>query len=110
MEQVPLGPLPLARLVAQSAVSTPGVVALHGGEVGEVATYWQGQRVPGVRVYLDAPPRVAVWVVAALGRPLQELADDVRQRIHEVLARATQLDNVRVDVHVVGLNTPVDPP
>ena len=39
-----------ADLVADAALSVPGVVGLHRGAFGEVATYLPGRRVEGVRL------------------------------------------------------------
>jgi hypothetical protein len=40
----------LAEVVAEAVLAVPGVVRLHGGRFGELATYLPGRRVIGVRV------------------------------------------------------------
>lgn len=100
-----LTPLEVARLAAEAARSTPGVVGLHGGEFGEAGTYWQGQKVPGVQLRLGDPPRLVVRVVAGLGWPLPELAEQVRQRVLGALPISGDLTRMRVDVHILDLHT-----
>ena len=81
-------PAGLARLV----LSCPAVVAMHGGVVGEAATYLPGARVTGLRVL---PARVEVHVVVRWPVPADEVAA-------QVLAVTGQLvGGRRVDV-VIG--------
>ncbi len=63
-------PAGLAGLV----LSCPAVVAMHGGVVGEAATYLPGARVTGLRV---SPARVEVHVVVRWPVPADEVAAQV---------------------------------
>ncbi len=65
----------LADAVADAVRSVPGVVDLHTGTYGEVATYLPGRRVNGVRVRDDG---VEVHVVLAYGAPVPQTAHRVR--------------------------------
>ncbi|MGB3480637.1 MAG: Asp23/Gls24 family envelope stress response protein [Mycobacterium sp.] len=67
-----------AEQIAAAVCSVPGVVSLHGGMFGEVATYLPGRRVPGVRIGDD---RVAVHVSLALGAPVRETAAAIQQAV-----------------------------
>ena len=44
------GEEPDVDLIAEAVVAVPGVHELHGGVLGEVATYLPGRRVSGVRL------------------------------------------------------------
>ncbi|CAN5256885.1 hypothetical protein BH18ACT4_BH18ACT4_12370 [soil metagenome] len=66
--------LAVARAAAAAAESCPGVVRLHGGSIGERATYGPGGVVRGVAVNHEAGV-VTVWVVARLDQPLLAVAD-----------------------------------
>lgn len=74
----------LAEAVAANALSVAGVVALHPGMFGEVATYLPGRRVEGVQL---RPNRCAVHLVLAWGAPALATAQEVR-RIVEALVGA----------------------
>jgi len=65
----------LADEVAAAALAVPGVVALHTGMFGEVATYLAGRRVDGVQL---RPDSCAVHLVLAWGAPVLATADRVR--------------------------------
>jgi hypothetical protein len=65
----------LADEVATAALAVPGVVALHTGTFGEVATYLAGRRVDGVQI---RPDSCAVHLVLAWGAPVLATADHVR--------------------------------
>jgi uncharacterized alkaline shock family protein YloU len=43
----------IADSVAAAALSVAGVVELHGGQFGEIATYLPGRKVVGIRVDAD---------------------------------------------------------
>ncbi|SNT51689.1 hypothetical protein [Rhodococcoides kyotonense] len=43
----------IADAVASATLAVAGVVGLHGGEFGEVATYLPGRKVVGIRVDAD---------------------------------------------------------
>lgn len=72
----------VARVAAAAAMRTPDVVDLHSGVAGEFATYGGGERVAGVRLRRrDPPARLEVRVTARYGRPLDEVAADVRDNV-----------------------------
>ena len=67
-----------ARVIAGAVLARPDVAALSRGPFGTVATYLPGDLVPGVAVRDD---EVEVHVVARYGRPVREIADDVRAAV-----------------------------
>ncbi|MFY0406968.1 Asp23/Gls24 family envelope stress response protein [Solicola sp. PLA-1-18] len=67
-----------ADVVAQAVLATPGVADLHGGVLGEVATYLPGRRVNGVRLHDDGAD---IHVVVAWGSSVRETADAVRTSV-----------------------------
>jgi hypothetical protein len=83
--------------IAGRVLDLPGVAALHGGGLVQVATVLPGRRVDGVRLDDD---RVLVSVVAAFGQPLPAVADSVR-RVAGPLAGGR-----RVDVHIADVQLP----
>lgn len=68
----------LAHRVADAVLAVPGVVGLHPGQFGDVATYLPGRRVSGVRVLDD---HSEVHVVVAEGMPVLAVADAVRSTV-----------------------------
>lgn len=68
----------LADEVAAAARAVPGVVGLHTGTFGEVATYLVGRRVDGVQI---RPDSCAVHLVLAWGAPVLATADLVRAAV-----------------------------
>lgn len=90
----------LADAVAAAVRAVPGVVDLHAGTFGEVATYLPGRRVTGVRVRDDG---VAVHVVLRFGVPVLDTAQRVRAAV-QVLAPGP------VDVSVEDVVEAVDEP
>ncbi|MGV8965764.1 MAG: hypothetical protein ACOH2F_05750 [Cellulomonas sp.] len=74
-QPVPASRALLADDVAAAARSVPGVVSLHTGTFGEVATYLAGRRVDGVQI---RPDSCAVHLVLAWGAPVLATADRVR--------------------------------
>lgn len=82
-------------MVAAAVLAIPGVVGLHPGPFGEVATYLPGRRVSGVRL---APGRCEVHVVLLTGVPLHETAEAVRRAAAAVVGTP-------VDVYVEDLAT-----
>lgn len=75
-----------AETVAQTVAAVPGVVTLHRGMFGEVATYLPGRRIPGIRI---ADGRIEVHVVIAVGAPIRETAAAIRQAVVAALPSAT---------------------
>lgn len=84
------GPADPAERVAAAATAVPGVLRLHPGAFGEVATYLPGRRVAGVRLHQEGP--VEVHVVVALRSDLQAVARAVHDAVRTVTTR---------EVHVV---------
>ncbi|MGV8973461.1 MAG: hypothetical protein ACOH10_14150 [Rhodoglobus sp.] len=80
----------LADQVAAAVRAIPGVVGLHTGTFGEVATYLAGRRVDGVQL---RPDGCAVHLVLAWGAPVLATADLVR-------AAVAPLVGARVDVSI----------
>ena len=74
-QPVPTDRVLLADAVAAAALAVPGVVALHTGTFGEVATYLAGRRVDGVQLRADS---CSVHLVLAWGAPVLATADRVR--------------------------------
>lgn len=93
----------MARLVAATAQEVPDVLDLHGGLLGEVATYGENGPVRGVRIQ-RTPPGVRLHAVMRFGVRLDEVADEVRRRVSEALtAQAPAFADATVDVHVVDV-------
>lgn len=82
-----------AAAVEAAALGVPGVVALHGGALGEVAVYLPGRRVSGVRLREDL---TEVHVVVALGSPVRATADQVQRAV--AATRPGRVDVVVEDV------------
>ncbi|WP_369054246.1 Asp23/Gls24 family envelope stress response protein [Kineococcus terrestris] len=99
----------LADDLAGAVLAVPGVVRLHAGALGEVATYLPGRRVTGVRLP-DAAlrgagpggPPVEVHVVLGLDAPVREVACDVHAAAAAVLAAAAVPAPVAVHVEDVA--------
>lgn len=85
---------PDADEVARAAEGVPGVVGLHAGPYGEVATYLAGRRVQGVQL---SENRVSVHVIGRWGTPLHKLGDNVRAAV-EPVAQGQPVDVVIEEV------------
>lgn len=79
---------PVSREVAEgvrdAAVAVDGVVALHGGRVGEIATYLPNTRIEGVKaISRDDRNGFEIHFVfdTASGRKVQDVAEDVRSAV-----------------------------
>lgn len=103
-------PIALARVAERAARAVPGVLDLHGGAVGEFATYGGGERIRGVRVTRGPATSVALRLVAAFGYPLPELADEVRDRVRSALGDTTGDAPATVDLQVVDVRLESDEP
>ncbi|WP_285773971.1 hypothetical protein [Microtetraspora sp. NBRC 13810] len=68
----------LARELAERVRSCPDVAGLSTGPFGTVASYLPGHRIHGVAVRDD---EIEIAVVAHYGRPLPEIADQVREAV-----------------------------
>ncbi|SFA98372.1 hypothetical protein SAMN05192575_102288 [Nocardioides alpinus] len=77
-----LTPAELADRVAHAVLSVPGVHDLHGGVLGEVATYLPGRRVTGVRLR-DGDTQV--HLVLTWGAPVSATTDEVRTRVAAIV-------------------------
>lgn len=86
----------LVDVVAALVMGVPGVVELHPGRFGEVATYLPGRRVAGVKLAGD---RVEVHVVLAFGLPIRAVA-------HEIHAVVAAVVDVPVQVFIEDLAAP----
>ena len=86
----------LADAVANAARAVSGVVGLHTGTFGEVATYLAGRRVDGVQI---RPDGCSVHLVLAWGAPVLATADLVR-------AAVAPLVGIPVDVSVEDVLAP----
>lgn len=87
------GDLDIAEQVAAAASGVDGVVGLHGGPVGGVATYLPGRRVDGVRV---TPSGVEVRLTVAWGEDARRVGEQVRAAVQQV--RPGDVDVVIADV------------
>lgn len=68
----------LVHEIADAVRRCPDVADLSGGPFGTVATYLPGERVAGVALRDD---EVEVSIVVQMGRPLPEIAQEVRTAI-----------------------------
>lgn len=84
----------LAHEIADAVRRCPGVADLSGGPFGTVATYLPGEKIPGVALRDDA---VEISIVVQPGRPLPEIADEVRT------ALAPLVGGRPVNVHIGGM-------
>lgn len=96
-------PLATARLIAIAVTGLYDVAGLYSGALGEIATYGDGERVGGVRIHSLEPPRVEVHIVARYGRPLPEVAADVRTVVRDLVATGDV--EPAVDVRIGDLDT-----
>ncbi|WP_233576366.1 hypothetical protein [Saccharopolyspora rhizosphaerae] len=92
---------PSAEELADQVLAHPSVARLHGGAFGEIASYYPGRRLTGVRLREDGT--VEVGVVLRLDRPLPETVADLRD------ALAQRWGGTPVDVHVCDVETAEDP-
>jgi hypothetical protein len=99
--------------VALAALRVPAVARLYGGRLGEIATYYPGGRIEGVRVDDD---RVEMHIVVRLdlATPL-EAAEEVRRAVGPLVA-PKRVDVIVEDVEWLGeadttsVAQPVNPP
>lgn len=85
-------------LVAAAALGCPLIAGLTGGRFGEVATYFPGRRLLGVRSIGD---EVEIHVVARWGSPLPDAAEAVRTAVAPyvgAMAVAVFVDDIEVPV------------
>lgn len=90
MSESPAQDPDLVDRIAAAVLAVPGVVALHGGEFGEIATYLPGRRVRGIRLSDD---RGEVHIAVRLGisdggsESVLEVAEATRRAVSEVVGR-----------------------
>ncbi|KZM34851.1 Asp23/Gls24 family envelope stress response protein [Oerskovia enterophila] len=73
----------LADRVVAAVLAVPGVVRLHAGAFGEVATYLPGRAVTGVRL---RPDEAEVHLVVSAGRPIPEVAGNVHEAVRALVS------------------------
>ena len=88
----------LADLIAAAVTSCPGVAGLSQNPDRPVATYLPGRTVSGVAVRAG---EVEVCVVARYGRPLPQIAEQIRQAM-EPLVPDRVVDIVIADIALPG--------
>ncbi|MFM6850033.1 MAG: hypothetical protein ACKOVB_13130 [Terrabacter sp.] len=98
-------PTETADAVKAAVLAVPGVVGLHGGAFGEVATYFPGRTVQGVRV---RPESTAVHLVLAWNAPAQATAALVREAVTSITR--TPVDIVVADVAEPAGLSPIQGP
>ncbi|WP_017627009.1 hypothetical protein [Nocardiopsis chromatogenes] len=97
-------PVATARRVAERALEVADVVELSAGSYGTTATLGAGVRVKGVWLH---PDEVRVGVVVRYGRPVPDIAAEVREAVRpEVPGRAV---HVEVEDVVAGAGGPAGP-
>jgi uncharacterized alkaline shock family protein YloU len=69
--------------IAAAILAVPGVVGLHAGMFGEVATYLPKRRVSGVRIASDS---VEVHVSVSIDAPLRATASAIRRAVAPLTA------------------------
>jgi hypothetical protein len=80
----------VAEALVAAVLAVPGVVRLHAGVFGEVATYLPGRAVTGVRL---RPEETEIHLVVSTDRPIPSIARDVHESV-----RALATGPVRVFV------------
>ncbi|MBY4574009.1 hypothetical protein ACN94_10480 [Gordonia paraffinivorans] len=70
--------------VAEAVLAVPGVTGLHGGLLGEVATYLPGRRVAGIALDDEAGE---IHIVADLSHDLRSVAATVRNTAEQLAGR-----------------------
>lgn len=83
-------------LIAEAVVAVPGVHDLHGGVLGEVATYLPGRRVSGVRL---RDPGCEIHVVLDYGVGISQTSQSVRDAVRPLVTGP-------IDVTVEDVATP----
>jgi hypothetical protein len=83
--------------VVRAVLACPGVVELHGGSPGEVATYLPGRRLVGLRVGYSA---VDVQVRAVWGAPAPQIAAGIQAAVAPLAGGRS------VDVTIAALGDP----
>jgi uncharacterized alkaline shock family protein YloU len=92
----------VAETAAAAALAVDGVISLHAGAVGEIATYGGGARVHGVRVSRGDEPTVTIHVRMAYGRPLPDIGADIAASVRSAVEDALGVRPV-VEVRVADV-------
>lgn len=99
----------VARLAAAAAREVPDVLELHGGTLGEVATYGHGGPVRGVRVERSPKPRVRMHTVMRFGARMDDVAEELRTQVRAKLAAdAPMFADAVIDVHIASVRETED--
>lgn len=97
-------PVDVASAVARAVTSLSDVARLDDGVLGEIATYGQRRRVGGIRIHSEQPLRIAVHVVVLSGRPVPEIAEEVRAAASAAVDRVdSALAGAVIDVDITDL-------
>lgn len=97
----------VAHAAATAAQKVPDVLGLHGGALGEVATYGQDGPVLGVRVRRTPAPRLELRLIVRFGARLDEVAEAVRERVLAAMADAAPaFAHAVVDVRIADVGQP----
>lgn len=76
----------VADRVAAAVLEVSGVHALHGGVLGEVATYLPGRQVAGIRLREPSSEPSEVHIVLEWDSAALATADAVRARVEQIVA------------------------
>jgi hypothetical protein len=95
-------PHDIAQAVRDALVDHPAVVRLDGGDFGTIATVGPGRRIVGVAVS-SGRRSVAIGVVLRIGRPLPEIAAQLRKVVRGVAG------DVPIDVTISDVVSPPGP-
>ncbi|MDS1115639.1 Asp23/Gls24 family envelope stress response protein [Gordonia westfalica] len=82
--------------LADAVLAVPGVTGLHGGLLGEVATYLPGRRVAGIVLDADVGE---IHIVADMSSDLQTVAATVRDTAERIAGRpfAVVVEDIAID-------------
>lgn len=106
-----LSDVALARMTAEAALGVPDVLGLHGGAVGEIATYGEGARVRGIRVHRRPDPRIRLHLIVRYGCRIGEVAEEVRASLRKALETdAPEFSRGVIDVYVADVRADHDAP
>lgn len=98
-------PAEIAARVVAAVAAVPGVSRLHGGAIGDLATYLPGNRLVGIRIDGDGP--VELGVVVRMGHPIPQVVEQVRHAITAVYTNA-ELMFPGADITIADIDSDVD--
>lgn len=99
----------LAQALADVTRAVPGIAGLYGGQLGEIATYGRGGRVPGIRIRADEGQvmvEVHLIVTYAPNVHVLTLAETVRDQIRQHLTTLATAKGGAIDVIVDDIAVP----